>query len=88
MIIKSFWIRNNLKHNKSFINPKVGIYSISATWYFYGIIWVLHFVSHNTSFCPHMKIPCYMHHLVQQIMALITNSYMDGWICVLALLGL
>ncbi len=41
-----------------------------------------------TSSCPHMKIPCYMHHSMQQIMALITNSYMDGWICVLALLGL
>ncbi len=78
---------NNFKDNKSFIIPKGGIYVISGTWYFHGIIWVLQFVLHNTSSCPHMKIPCYMHHSMQQIMALITNFYMDGWICVLALLG-
>jgi hypothetical protein len=79
-------MRNNLNHNKSFIIPKYGICVIKGTWYSYGIIRVLHFVLHNT--CPHMKIPCYMHHFVQKFMTLITNSYMDGWICVLALLRL
>jgi len=81
-------MRNNFKGNKSLIIPKGGIYVINGTWYFYGIVWVLYDVLCNFLYCPHMKIPCYMHHSMQQIMALIVNFYMDGWICVLALLEL
>jgi hypothetical protein len=51
-------MRINFKHKKSFVISKVGICAISGTWYFYGIVWVLHFVPHNTSSCPNMKIPC------------------------------
>jgi hypothetical protein len=49
------------KHKKSIIISKGGIFVISGTWYLYGIMLVLHFVSHNTSSCPHMKIQCYLH---------------------------
>jgi hypothetical protein len=71
-------MRNHFKGVKSLIIPKGGIYVINGTWYFYGIIWVLQSLLHDTSYCPHMKIPCYMHHSMQQTMALIVNSYMDG----------
>jgi hypothetical protein len=84
MIIKWFWIRNVFKRNNSIIIPKSGVYAINWAWYFNGIIWVLQFVSKNRPYCPHMKTSCYMHHLVQKIMALIVNSYVHGKICVLA----
>jgi hypothetical protein len=88
MIIEWFWIINVFEHNKSIIIPKGGVYAISEAWYFNGIIWVLQFVPNSTPFCPHPKLPCYMHHFVQQIMALIANSNVHGMICVLAPLGL
>ncbi len=84
MIIKWFWIRNVFENNKSIIIPKGGIYVISGAWYFNDIIWVVQFVLDSTPFCPHPKIPCYMHHFVQQIMALIVNSYVHGMICSLS----
>jgi len=61
---------------------------ISGGWYFNGTIRVLQFVPNSTPFCPHPKISCYLHHFVQQIMALIANSYVHGMICVSAPLRL
>jgi len=54
-------MKSSFKHKKFVIISKGGIFAISGTWYFYGIMWVLHFVSHSTSSCPHIKIPCCIH---------------------------
>jgi hypothetical protein len=59
-------------------------WNMTFLWYYMGITFCL---AQHIILSTHENIMLHTP-LVRQIMALITNSYMDGWICVLALLGL